>query len=692
MTPAETLQAGTAAHQAGDLAQAEKLYRQVLAVAPQEFNALHLLGVVFLQQNRLTEALDFLKRAVGQNPGAGPAQFNLGLALSANNQPAEALAAFDMVVKADPRAAEAWEARGNALAALARLPEAIDAWKKAAGLNPQAVACFAKIGQALVTLNRHDEALAPLRRALEIDPLLTSALRDITTSLGILNRFGEILPIADRAIARSPSNADLHCARALALNALHRFGEAQKSFEHALTLAPDHVPVLFEVLQGRRFACDWRTPDVDLARLLSAIDRGAGVEPLTGFILLTDPAVQQKNARAFMANRYGKGPAPVWRGRRYTNSKIRVAYVTADFRQHPVASLIAELLERHDRSAFEIHGLSYGPDDGGPLRKRISTALGGLQDMRRRSDEDVATWLATNEIDIAIDLTGHCEYGRPGIFAWRGAPVQAIYLGFTGTMGAFYDYVIADEIALPRSDEALYEEKIAYLPDCYQPADSKRPMTGPALTRAQAGLPATGFVFSCFNQAFKITAEIFDTWMKILRRVDGSVLWLRCDRDGTKANLQARAKERGINPARIVFAARADEDVHFARHALAGLFLDTIDYNAHTTANDALWAGLPVITHPRRTFVARVGASMLRAAGLSDLVTGSLQEYEDLATALASDPQRLAAVRARVAAARTESVFFDADHFRRGIEAAYRTMAKTARAGEPARTFVATPT
>ena len=691
MDIAGTLQAGAAAHQAGNLAHAEKLYRDVLNAAPQDFNALHLLGVVYLQLNRAGEAVGFLQRAVAQNPSISVVQFNLGLALAADNRPADALKAFDAVVAADPKAADAWEARGNALAQLGRIPEAVDAWKKAALLNPRAVASLANVGHALSEMNRHDEALDYLQRALEIDPVSSNALRDITACLGVLNRFGDMLPIADRAIARTPSNPDLHCARGLALNALGRTSEGQASLERALQLAPDHVPVLFEVLQARRYACDWRMPDVDLARLLGAIDRGAGVEPLTGFILLTDPAAQQKNARSFMAQRYGKGPAPVWQGRRYTNAKIRVAYVTADFRQHPVASLIVELLERHDRTAFDIYGLSYGPDDGGPLRRRVTAALGGLHDMRRHSDQDVATWLAANEIDIAVDLTGHCEYGRPGIFAWRGTPVQAIYLGFTGAMGAFYDYVIADTVALPPEDAPFYDEKIAYLPDCYQPADSKRPLAGPALTRAQADLPETGFVFCCFNQAFKITAEIFNVWMRILQRVEGSVLWLRCDRDHVKANLQGQARARGIDPARIVFASRTSEELHFARHALADLFLDTIDYNAHTTANEALWAGLPVITHPRRTFVGRVGASMLRAAGLPDLVADSLQDYEALAVGLAGDPQRLAAVRARVAAARTESAFFDADRFRRGIEAAYRTMATTARAGAPARTFVATP-
>ncbi len=686
MNLAEVLQAGSAAHQAGNLAQAETHYQAVLRAMPAEFNALHLMGVVRLQQNRLAEAVDFLRKAVAQNPTVPVAQFNLGLALAGAERHAEALAAFDAAIAADPNAGEAHEARGNAFAQLGRQQDALAAWQTALRFAPQSTPLLTKAGRGFVTLNRHAEAIDLLGRALTLDPKATETLRDFMACVATLGRFADALPVLDRVIAANPGDADAHCARGLMLEALGRHEEAMVSLRKSLALAPDSTSVLTEILRTRAFNCDWRD-DGAFARLSANLAAGDFIEPMTALELFDDPAILLRNAVRFSDRRFPPAE-PRRHNKPARGDKIRLAYLSADYGAHVVSVVSVDLIERHDRSRFEVIGLSYGPEDRSPLRARIAKAFDAFHDVAAWSDEAIAQWLADHEIDVAIDLTGHCAHGRPGIYAYRGAPVQVSYLGYSGPHGAAsVDYILCDRFVTPLALQEHYREKIAAIPECYLVPDSRRDPPPAAPGRLDAGLPARGVVFCCFNSAFKITAEIFALWMRLLKRVDGSVLWLRNDRQVSRDNLIAAARAHGVAPERLIFAPRASDAAHVARLGAADLFLDTPHYNAHVTAIDALWAGLPLLTCPGQSFSSRVAASALRAAGLPELIAESLPDYEERAVALANDPARLADLRARTATARTSSALFDSARTVRHIEAAYGRMVEIAEAGGPPRPF-----
>ena len=348
-----------------------------------------------------------------------------------------------------------------------------------------------------------------------------------------------------------------------------------------------------------------------------------------------------------------------------------------------MAHHLAELFERHDRSRFEIIGVSFGADDKSEMRNRIVAAFDQFYDVRRKSDEEVAKLLKGLQIDIAVDLMGHTRHSRPGIFAYRPAPTQVNYLGYPGTMGAeFIDYIIADKMVAPFEHQPFYREKIVHLVDCYQVNDTKRNIAERTPTRQEAGLPETGFVFCCFNTNWKITPDVFNVWMRLLHAVEGSVFWLVRDNASAEQNLRKEAQQRGIDPSRLIFADRLPLEQHLARHLLADLFLDTLPYNAHTTASVALWAGLPVVTRLGEAFAGRVAASLLNAIGLPELVTHSIEDYEALALQLARDPKLLEGYRNRLATNRLTHPLFDTDRFRRHIR---RPISKCGRFGSAAK-------
>ena len=393
-----------------------------------------------------------------------------------------------------------------------------------------------------------------------------------------------------------------------------------------------------------------------------------------------------------MAEECPPAARPLWRSERYHHDKIRIAYLSTDFRAHAVAFLIVGIFEHHDKDRFETIAISFSRDDKSETRTRIETAFDRFIDVQEMSDSEVAALMREMEIDIAIDLNGYTGDSRTAILAHRPAPVQVNYLGYPGTMGAPYiDYIIADRMVIPEAQQNHYSEKIVYLPDAYQANDRKRRVADRTPTRSEAGLPERGFVFASFNNTYKIGPEVFDVWMRLLRSIEGSVLWLLEDNAIAGANVKREAQARGVAPERLVFAPRNKPDEHLARHRLADLFLDTLPYNAHTTASDALWMGLPLVTCPGNTFPGRVAASLLNAIGMPQLVTASLAEYEALARKLAGDPAALAAIKAKLAVNRDTHPMFDTARFAGYLESAYVTMWERQQRGDvPASFLVAT--
>jgi protein O-GlcNAc transferase len=402
-----------------------------------------------------------------------------------------------------------------------------------------------------------------------------------------------------------------------------------------------------------------------------------------------DEAVHLACARRYIERKIGAMPAPFAAGAPWRNPRIRVAYLSPDFREHPVGRLTVELFERHDRAHFEVIGISLQGGDGSALRSRLAAAFDRFEDVATMSDGDVAALLAQARIDIAVDLAGYTQGHRPEIFAYRPAPIAVSYLGYSATTGAgFIDYIVGDRSVLPPARQAFFSERVVQLPDCFMVSDSRRAIADAEPTRRAAGLPEDGVVFCAFNNHAKIAEPMFDLWMRLLGAVPGSVLWLSDARGIVADNLRAAAAARGIDPVRLVFAPRLrDFSQHLARHRLADLFLDTLPYNAHTTANDALWAGLPVLTCRGNCLAGRVASSLVEAVGLGELATANLADYEALALRLAADASERAALKARLARNRLTHPLFDTPRFTRHLEAAYRVMWETWQRGEPPRSF-----
>jgi protein O-GlcNAc transferase len=509
-----------------------------------------------------------------------------------------------------------------------------------------------------------------------------------------MKRHGEALASFDRALAIDPDDTDALNGRGNVLKEMRRFAEALASYEKAVALDPDHAYAFSGMADCALQLCDWVRQDALSAEVRRRA--GAGKSIISPLVLLSyadDAALQLAGARRYAESRIAASPQPLWRGDIWRNDRIRIAYVSADFGQHPVAQLTAELFERHDRSRFEVCGLSTGPDDGSALRARLVRAFDQFRDVRAMSDRDIANLLHEWHTDIVVDLTGYTLGCRPRILAHRASPIAVSYLGYPATMGVgFADYIIADRIIAPFDQQEFFAERIVQLPDCYQANESLRPSTAPTPTRREAGLPDSGFVFCCFNMHHKIAAPVFDVWMRLLGAVDGSVLWLSRADEAAAANLRHAAAARGIDPARLIFAPRAERfEDHLARHRVADLFLDTLPYNAHTTASDALRTGLPVLTCRGHSLVGRVAASLLEAVDLPELVTHSAAAYEALGLRLATDPAYLSELKTRLARNLPGAALFDADRFRRHIEAAYVTMWERWQRGEPPRGFAVAP-
>ncbi len=579
--------------------------------------------------------------------------------------------------------------RGLALHELQRFEEALASYDRALTVQPDYAEALQNRGNTLHELKRFEEALASYERALTLRPDYAKALQNRGNALKELKRFEEALASYDRALAVQPDYAEAHSNRGLTLYKLKRFEEALASYDRALAMKPDHAYALSGIADCVNELCNWRRrTDVADKVIAQILEKKSIIYPFTLLGYSGDPSLQLQCARNYVADRAPTLSPTLWAGPIWRNDKVRVAYLSADFHQHATAYLMAELFELHDRSRFEIIGVSFGIDDKSEMRKRLVAAFDQFHDVLRKSDEEVAKLLHDLRIDIAIDLKGYTQDFRFGILAHRPAPIQASYLGFPGTMGAeFIDYIIADKTVAPFEHQPFYTEKIVHLPDCYQVNDTKRKIAERTPTRQETGLPDNGFVFCCFNNNWKITPDIFRVWMRLLHVVEGSVLWLLGDNKSAERNLRMEAQACGIDPARLVFASRLPLEGHLARYRVADLFLDTLPVNAHTTASDALWAGLPVVTRLGQSFAGRVAASLLNAIGLSELVTHSIEDYAALALRLAKDPSLLAGYRNRLAKNRLTHPLFDTDRFRRHIEASYLQMWEIWQRGEQPRSF-----
>ena len=702
---------------------AVRAFETALVLNPRHSDALVNRGVALLELGRHDDAAESFAEALAVGPARAPLWLAHGNALAAGGRLKDALASYEKALALKRDLAEAWNNRGTALVTLGRYEEAVASYDTLLALHPRDATALINRGIALARISRHKEALASFDAALAADPKRPDTLYHRGTALLALQRYREALAVFDACIAASPGNADAFVSRGVALRSLglldkalasydaalaahpksiealanrgsilfdlKRYEEAVRDYERAISIDPDVRYGLGHLAYYRLRNCDWCGIAEARAEIAARLRRGKQVvQPFMNLVLSESPVDQLECARIWARHEYPP-PAQIRTPRRHgRRERLNIAYVSADFRLHAVAALIAGVFEHHDRDRFKISAISFGPDDGSAMRARMIRAFEDFEDVRDKTDDEIAELVRRANVDIAVDLMGYSGGCRPGIFAYRPAPIQAQYLGYPGTMGALeMDYILADRIVIPEDHRAYYGERAVYLPDSYQCNDSARVISEHTPLRAEAGLPEKGFVFCCFNASHKLTPEIFGVWMRLLDAVEGSVLWLLEPHAAASRNLRSEAENRGIAPERLIFAPFAQTAEHLARHRLADLFLDTLPYGAHTTASDALWAGLPVVTCLGETFAGRVGASLVTAAGLPELVAHSLDEYEALALKLARDADALSAVKAKLAANHGSCALFDTARFTRHLEAAYREMWARHERGEAPQSF-----
>jgi protein O-GlcNAc transferase len=632
-------------------------------------------GTLLLRLKRPEQALNAFNHSLALESRDAELHIGRAMALSALMRHEKALDAIDTALRLSTGNPDAWNSRANILLRLKRYEDALMCTDRVLRLDAASAAGWHNRGAALYGLNRSKEALAAYERALSLDTRNASTWSNSAITLMSLGRNEPALANFARALDIDALDPGIWLARAKALANLGRLAEATADCQRALAIDSDHIPAQRLAIHARLRACDWSPRDTDENAVRRGLAAGMRlIDPLDCLAMLDSGADNLAAAKLWTIEEYLPDTAPTLPAPHGARQRIRLAYLSTDFRDHVMGFLMAGVFEHHDKSRFECIGLSLAARDGSATQARIAAALDRMVDLHEVSDTAAANLIRDMQLDILIDLNGHTGNARTGILARRPAPVQVNFLGYPGTMGASYiNYLIADRIIVPQSSD-FYSEQILFLADCYQPNDHSRQSADAMPSRESAGLPETGFVFCCFNNNYKITPQIFGIWMRLLRAVDGSVLWLLEDNRLAAANLRREAERRGVSEQRLVFAQRLPQPAHLARHALADLFLDTSPYNAHTTASDSLWMGLPIVTCPGNSFQSRVAASILTAAGLPELIASSLADYEGLALGLARDPQTLSRIRAKLAGNRDSCPLFDIARFTRNLEDVYSTI------------------
>ncbi|MGO9993409.1 MAG: tetratricopeptide repeat protein [Steroidobacteraceae bacterium] len=669
---------------------------RALDLNPRFVGAMVARGELLLDLARAAEALVCFELAVQLNPKHDSALNGAGNALLDLGRPAESLPFFTRAASLMPDAPIFLLNRALAYSSLGRPADALQDCQRSRDLGHATAQLYFVEGNALLDLGRHGEAVAAFERALAMEPTMGKALNNLGTAFAALGKHDIALQSFERCLAlmtglcQSQLEREARLNRCTSLKELGRRTEALAGLEDLVRLAPDldFAPGL--LLHERLAQCDWHDYDSSVAAIEAAIHRGKPADgPLSFLAVSGSPAAQLRCARLYISKTVSAAPIAVPGARRTRGSRLRIGYLSSDFRDHAVAYLMAGVFELHDRSGFETYAFSIGADDGGDMRRRLRDGCDHFVDAAQMQDATLYARMAELGIDIAVDLNGHTSGARTQLMALRPAAVTVNYLGFPGTMGSeFIDYIIADEFVIPPESRQHFSERPVYLPDCFQANDDRR-IIGAACSRVEAGLPASGFVFCAFNAAYKINPAMFEIWCRLLHAVPDSVLWLVKGSEAVGDNLVREARSRGIGAQRLVFAEHLPYARHLARLRHADLFLDTLPFNAGTTASDVLWAGVPVLTCAGEAFAARMAGSLLRAVGLPELLTHSLSAYEQLALDLAFEPARLTSLRARLDANRGTAPLFDTRRHCRHLEAAYREMwARYQRGDEPSAIWV----
>jgi protein O-GlcNAc transferase len=633
-------------------------------------------GKSLAQLKRYDEALIAYDKALSIKPDLVEAWLGRGNVLCDVRRNDEAFAAYDKALSIKPDLAETWLGRGNVLRNLQRYDAAFAAYDRALSLKSDLANAWVGRGDVFCALRRYDQAFAAYDKALSIQPNLQGAWLGRANAFYDLRRYDEALTAYGKALSITPDFTEAWLGRANAFSSLQLYDEALAAYDKALSIQPDLEGVEGERLHMKMHLCNWDRLDSEIADLTTSVRNGkANCAPFVILSLTDSPEDHFRCASTWVAAKY-RHAAPSIRWRRgYAQDKIRIGYVSSDLHQHATAFLMADLFECHNRRRFTTTAFSFGPNENSSIRQRLIASFDTFFDFRHFSDAEAARRIAEVGIDILVDLKGFTRNARTGIFAHRPAPIQVNYLGYPGTMAAaFIDYIIGDTSLFTVPYPAGYSEKLVRLPHSYQPNDRTRRISDKHSERGEVGLANDSVVFCCFNNNYKISPTVFDSWTRILKQVDGSVLWLLAQSQTAMTNLRKETESRGIDPARLAFASRIELADHLARHRLADIFLDTLPYSAHTTASDALWAGLPVITQIGSTFAGRVASSLLNAIGLPELITHSREEYEALAIDLALNKEKLQSIREKLEINRLTTPLFNTPLYTAHLESAYEVM------------------
>lgn len=746
------LKQALALQEKGELLKAEAAFRQILKKNPSDVVSHYSIGVIALKLGNLGNSLKYFDNAAKLNPRFAQTWFNRGVVLQALQRNSEALASYNKALEVDPAYSQAQlnrdalssamsknsqienaiviktleemrikalqlqendkldEARAlfnqilevrssefvslYSMAAIALRSgnplEALKYAERATEVNPNHTSAWYNRGTILYSLKRNEEALVSFDRALSLNPAYVEALVNRGAVLQELYRHNEGIDNFNRLLAIDPENEKALANKGILLTQFKKYDEAIIEFEKLLSINPDCEYLLGQLCFAYLHICKWDKLEELSSLICSGIRDGKRVCNSLALMAISDVA----RDHLLCSKIYSSHMCPpikdtIWKGEIYSHDKIRVAYISPDFRQHPVGHLMAGIYENHDKSKFEIISISLGIDDQSALRSRFMNASDKFIDARQMNSRDIAEMIRSLEVDIAVDLAGYTADSRSAVFALRPAPIQVNYLGFAGTMGAEYmDYILADSYVIPEHDRVNFSEKVVYLPNTYLPTDGTLRVASRMPTREEYGLPSTGFIFCSFNHDYKINPPMFDVWMRLLKKVPGSILWLMKLNSSAEANLIKEAEARAVDPSRIIFATRVPNvEDHLARYQLAGLFLDTTPYNAHTTASDALLAGLPVLTCQGNAFPGRVAGSLLHAIGLPEMIAGSLAEYEEIAIRLASNATLLDDIKSRLRTNKDSYPLFNTVQFCRNLESAFTNMCKRYQSGKTPESF-----
>ncbi len=632
----------------GQFVEAEIQLQQILKAMPHHAESFNLLGIIAYQTGQLDVALNQFSKAIALNPHNTDFHNNQGNIFSKLNRLDDALASYNQAISLRPNYAEAHNNRGSVLKRLHRFQESLNSYQQAIALQPNFAEAYNNLGNLYEQCHQYDVAL---------------------------NCF-------QQAIALKPQYAEAYYNQGNVFAALGQLENASTSYQQTLQIRPNYPYALGALLHCKMKLCDWRQLDHLIDALTQGIKNHHKVSaPFPVLGLIDSASLQLTCARDFTQGRFNASNFLAQKTNQ-ANGKIRIAYYSSDFHCHATSYLIAEMLESHDKTQFEVIGFSFGLKIDDEMYQRVSASFDAFYEVANVSDNAIAEQSRALGIDIAIDLKGFTQHARMGIFAHKCAPIQVNFLGFPGTLGTdFYDYIIADNIVIPANQTENFSEKVVYLPKCYFPNDSQRNISNTPVNRPSHQLPENVFVFCCFNASYKILPSTFDIWMRLLKRIEGSVLWLLDNCPATTNHLKNEATIRGVDSSRLIFAKRLPLPEHLARHRLADLFLDTLPYNAHTTASDALWSGLPVLTCAGESFASRVAASLLLALNLPELVTDNLAAYEDNAYTLATQPGKLNAIKHKLKQEITTSALFSGKQFAKNIEQAYLAMHARSQSG-----------